>query len=54
MEHEILSHADTDLVTREKLIAVPAPERTATFQPLPHLALVTTFFEALEPRRICT
>jgi hypothetical protein len=41
MKHgTLLSHVDTDIVTRAELMAVPAPEPTATFRPVPHYELI--------------
>jgi hypothetical protein len=43
MQHgKLLSHADTDLVTRDQLRALSTPEPTATFRPVPHIELVDT------------
>src|SRR5712691_9787920 len=36
----LVSHVDTDIVTRAQLLAVPTPESTATFRPIPHIELV--------------
>jgi len=36
----LVSHVDTDLITRAQLQAIPAPEPTATFRPIPHFELV--------------
>lgn len=41
MEHgQLMSHVDTDLVTRDQLRLVAAPEATSTFSPVPHIELV--------------
>ncbi len=43
MQHgQLLSHVDTDLVTRAELRVIPAPESTTTFHPIPHAELVET------------
>src|ERR1043166_7927270 len=34
------AHVDTDIVTRAELLAVPTPEPTATFRPVPHYELI--------------
>jgi uncharacterized protein DUF932 len=48
MEHATLvSHVDTDLVTRAELHAVAAPDPTATFKPIPHIELVEMLDRAL-------
>jgi hypothetical protein len=48
MEHATLvSHVDTDLVTRAQLHAVAAPDPTATFKPIPHIELVEMLDRAL-------
>jgi hypothetical protein len=36
----LVSHVDTDIVTRAQLLAVPTPEQTATFRPVPHYQLI--------------
>lgn len=36
----LVSHVDTDIVTRAQLQAVPTPETTSTFRPVPHVELV--------------
>jgi hypothetical protein len=36
----LLSHVDTDIVTRAELLTVPAPEATTTFRPVPHFELI--------------
>jgi hypothetical protein len=41
MKHgTLISHVDTDIVTRAQLLAVPTPEPTATFRPVPHYELI--------------
>ena len=41
MEHgTLISHVDTDIITRAALLNVPAPEPTGTFKPIPHFELV--------------
>jgi hypothetical protein len=41
MQHgQLLSHVDTDLVTRDQLRLVPVPEATRTWRPIPHIELV--------------
>jgi len=36
----LISHVDTDIVTRQQLLAIPTPEPTATWRPIPHVELV--------------
>ena len=36
----LVSHVDTDIVTRAQLLTVPTPETTATFRPVPHVELI--------------
>jgi hypothetical protein len=48
----LLSHCDSEKLTREALANIPAPESTATFQPIPHLALVNAVLETLSFRHI--
>ena len=41
MDHgKLVSHVDTDLVTRNQLRLVAVPEPTPTFRPIPHIDLV--------------
>jgi len=41
MQHgQLVSHVDTDMVTRPQLRALPDPEATRTFKPIPHVELV--------------
>ena len=37
---QLISHVDTDIVTRQELLAIPTPEPTATWRPIPHVELV--------------
>jgi hypothetical protein len=37
---QLISHVDTDIVTRQQLLAIPTPEPTATWRPIPHVELV--------------
>ena len=48
----LLVHSESERLTREGLAAIPAPESTATFQPIPHLVLVNSLLETLSFRRI--
>lgn len=53
MQHgQLLSHADTDLVTRDQLRALSTPEPTATFRPVPHVELVDTLDLVLQQNQI--
>jgi len=53
MEHgQLLSHVDTDLVTREQLALVETPDVTRSFKPIPHLELVETLEQALRQNHI--
>jgi hypothetical protein len=49
---QLLSHVDTDLVTREQLAVIPAPEPTATWRPIPHIELVETLDRVLRANQI--
>jgi hypothetical protein len=41
MEHgKLMSHVNTDLVTRDQLRLISVPEPTSTFRPIPHIELV--------------
>ena len=53
MQHgQLMSHVDTDLVTREQLAVIPAPEPTATWRPIPHIELVETLERVLRVNQI--
>lgn len=49
---QLLSHVDTDLVTRDQLALIRTPEPTATWRPIPHIELVETLQQALWENRI--
>jgi hypothetical protein len=49
---QLLSHVDTDLVTRDQLALIPAPQATATWHPIPHIELIETLQQALWDNRI--
>ena len=49
---QLLSHIDTDLVTREQLALVQTPEPTASFKPVPHIELIETLEKALRLNQI--
>src|SRR5207302_2369777 len=48
----LMSHVDTDLVTREQLALVQTPEPTASFKPVPHIELIETLEKALRLNQI--
>ncbi len=53
MQHgQLMSHVDTDLVTREQLALIPAPQPTATWRPIPHIELVETLERVLRANQI--
>ncbi len=53
MQHgQLLSHVDTDLVTRDQLRALSAPEPTSTFRPVPHIELVEMLDRVLQQNQI--
>ena len=53
MSHgKLLSHKDTDLVTRAQLMAVPAPGPTGTWKPIPHYELVEMLDRVLAQNQI--
>src|SRR2546425_8984128 len=53
MQHaQLLSHVDTDLVTRDQLRLVPVPEVTRTFKPIPHIELVDMLELVLQQNQI--
>jgi Domain of unknown function (DUF932) len=49
---QLLSHVDTDLVTRDQLRLVPVPEATRTWRPIPHIELVESLEEVLQQNQI--
>ncbi len=49
---QLLSHVDTDLVTREQLALVKTPEPTRSFKPVPHTELVNTLEDVLRSNQI--
>lgn len=49
---QLMSHVDTDVVTRDQLALIPTPEPTATWRPIPHLELIETLQQALWENRI--
>jgi hypothetical protein len=53
MEHgQLLSHVDTDVVTREQLALIETPSPTRSFKPVPHLELIETLQQALRMNHI--
>jgi hypothetical protein len=49
---QLLSHVDTDLVTREQLALVETPAATRSFKPVPHVGLWRLpSIESPRPRR---
>jgi hypothetical protein len=48
----LVSHVDTDIVTRAQLLAVPTPESTATFRPVPHYELINMLDTVLAQQSI--
>lgn len=49
---QLLSHVDTDVVTRKQLALVPTPDPTRSFKPVPHIELVETLEQALRANQI--
>lgn len=49
---QLLSHVDTDLVTRDQLSLVETPEATRSFKPVPHIELINTLEQALTSNQI--
>src|SRR5437870_8335626 len=53
MQHgQLLSHVDTDLVTREQLALAEMPSPTRSFKPVAHLELIETLEQALRKNHI--
>jgi len=49
---QLLSHIDTDLVTREQLALVETPDATRSFKPVPHIELIDTLEHVLRLNQI--
>jgi hypothetical protein len=49
---KLLSHVDTNLVTREQLALVKTPGATRSFKPVPHIELVDTLEQVLHQNQI--
>jgi uncharacterized protein DUF932 len=49
---QLLSHVDTDLVTRQQLALVETPSPTRSFKPVPHIELVETLEKVLQGNQI--
>src|SRR5438309_1757146 len=49
---QLISHVDTDIVTRRELKSLPAPVSTPTFKPIPHVELVEMLETVLRHSRI--
>ena len=45
---QLVSHVDTELVSRAEPRALPAPEATSTFKPIPHIELVDMLYIVLQ------
>lgn len=53
MQHgQLMSHADTDLVTRDQLRGIATPDPTSTFRPVPHIELVEMLDLTLKTQQI--
>ena len=48
----LMSHVDTDLVTREQLALVETPDATRSFKPVPHVELIATLEDVLQENHI--
>jgi len=48
----LISHVDTDLVTRAQILSVPSPEHTATFRPVTHYELIDMLDRVLNQQSI--
>jgi len=49
---QLMSHVDTDVVSRAELRALPEPEGTRTFKPIPHVELVDMLETVLKENQI--
>lgn len=48
----LISHIDTRKISRDELAGIPAPEATATHQPVPHINIVESIIESLSLRKL--
>jgi hypothetical protein len=48
----LLSHVDSDFVTREQLALVKTPDATRSFKPVPHIELIATLEDVLRENQI--
>ena len=48
----LMSHVDTDLITREQLALVETPDATRSFKPVPHIELIDTLEQVLRLNHI--
>jgi hypothetical protein len=48
----LMSHVDTDLITRDQLALVETPDATRSFKPVPHIELISTLEDVLRENRI--
>ena len=49
---QLVSHVDTDIVSRAQLRALPEPEATRTFKPVPHVELIDMLDGVLKQNQI--
>jgi hypothetical protein len=49
---QLLAHCGSEKLTRDQLVTILPPERTATHQPIAHIALVESLLESLSFRHI--
>jgi hypothetical protein len=52
MDGRLLSHCGTDKVSRDSLATLPVPERTDSFQPIPHNVFIDSIEESLAYRHM--
>src|SRR5882762_7059761 len=48
----LMSHVDTDVVTREQLGLIETPDATRSFKPVPHIELISTLEDVLRENQI--
>lgn len=48
----LISHVDTNVVTRAQLMDIPTPEGTETFKPIPHVLLINSLEAVLSSKGI--
>src|SRR5687768_8241999 len=51
-EGTLIAHCGAQIITRDQLVALPVPQGTATWKPIPHVEVVNALVETLGFRHI--